>query len=53
MSLVLVSADVLESILALVSENTDAGFVIDCNVPDELIPALDFILWNQLDEEEG
>jgi hypothetical protein len=52
MSFILIPADVFESILDSVSENTDAGFVIDCDVPDEIIPALDYILWNQLDDEE-
>jgi hypothetical protein len=25
---------------------------MDCDVPDEVIPALDYILWNRLGEEE-
>ena len=52
MSLVLIPADVLESMLDSVITNDEAGFVLDCDVPDEVIPALDYILRNQLDAED-
>ena len=52
MSLVFIPADVLESMLDSVITNDKAGFVMDCDVPDEVIPALDYIFWNQLCEEE-
>ena len=52
MSLVLIPADVLESMMDSVISNDEAGFVMDCDVPDEVIPALNYILWNQLCDEE-
>ena len=52
MSFVLIPADILESMLDSVITNDEAGFVMDCDVPDEVIPALDYILWNRLGEEE-
>ena len=42
MSLVLIPADILESMLDSVITN-ETGFVMDCDVPDEVIPALDYI----------